>query len=109
MKINSSLHIPIFLFAVFSSQLVAAQEPQAEDYTLSMAGALINDWCSREFESSGYISIHACNYDMAHRYGRDTSTTHFSECAVANGGDIVRIADCMLARFGEWVRQSDTE
>lgn len=81
----------------------AADEHRAQDYSLSMAGALINDWCGRNWESGSYISIHACNYLLANRYGLERSGLDFSECAVATGGDIVAIADCLRQRFDTWV------
>jgi len=86
-----------------------AQEPQAEDYNLSMSGALINDWCERQLQETDYISIHACNYATAQRYNLELSLSHFTECALAAGGDIVRIADCMQAKFNEWVGAEGVE
>lgn len=86
-----------------------AQEPQAEDYHLSMSGALINDWCSRQWQEQRYITQHACNYALSQRYDLDISSTHFSECAVANGGDIIKIADCMMQRFNNWIGQSEAD
>lgn len=88
---------------IVSAQLSYAQEPQAEDYNLSMAGALINDWCGRQYEETAYISIHACNYATAQQYNEELSLSHFTECAIASGGDIVRIADCMQVQFNEWI------
>lgn len=95
--------------ACFSSGLALAQEPQAEDYNLSMAGALINDWCGRQLEETDYISIHACNYATSQKYDEETSLSHFTECAIAAGGDIVRIADCMQAQFNEWIAEDNRE
>lgn len=80
-------------------------DSEARGYNLSMAGALINDWCERQLEASEYISIHACNYQLAQLYNLDISTVHFEGCAVASGGDIVRIADCMVDRFNAWTLQ----
>jgi len=74
-----------------------------------MAGALISDWCERKWQSSEYISIHACNYQMAQLYNLETSSVHFDECTEAAGGDIVKIADCMVARFGAWLVQEQIE
>ena len=90
-----------------SVSAIAAEsdEPQPEDYNLSMAGALINDWCGRQWQDKGYISIHACNYQLAQQYNLEISSAHFSECVVQSGGDIVRIADCMVAQFNAWSRQ----
>lgn len=79
-----------------------AENSEARGYNLSMAGALINDWCERQWQTSEYISIHACNYQLAQLYNLDISTVHFEECAAASGGDIVRIADCMVDRFNAW-------
>lgn len=84
----------------------AAREPQAQDYSLSMAGALINDWCERNWEAGSYISIHACNYLLANRYGIERSGTDFSDCAVATGGDLIAIADCLRQRFDAWVAEA---
>lgn len=101
---------PLFLTAVFLiTGLCIAQEPQAEDYHLSMSGALINDWCSRQWQEQGYITQHACNYALSQRYDLEISSTHFSGCAVANGGDIIKIADCMLQRFNNWVAHSEAD
>ena len=72
---------------------------------LSMAGALINDWCEQQWQVSEYISIHACNYQIAQLYNLDVSAVHFEGCAVASGGDIVRIADCMVGHFNAWTLQ----
>lgn len=82
-----------------------SENSQAIDYNLSMAGALINDHCGRTWENSEYISIHACNYSLANRYNLEISAEHFNGCAVASGGDIVRIADCMVVRFNAWLEQ----
>ena len=86
-----------------------AEDSSARDYNISMAGALINDWCERNLQSSRYISIHACNYQMAQLYNLEISTAQFGECAVLAGGDIVKIADCMLSRFSAWVDQEQLE
>lgn len=86
-----------------------AQEPKAQDYALSMAGALINNWCSTRWQDSGYISLHACNYELAQLYNRELSSRDFQNCAVANGGDIVKIADCMLERYNTWVTEEVAE
>lgn len=82
-----------------------AQESESRGYNLSMAGALINDWCGRQWQTSGYITIHACNYELAQRYHFAISSVHFEECAVASQGDIVQIADCMVTRFNAWTEQ----
>ena len=101
---NCTLNRMLMMMAVcFSGGLALAQEPQAEDYNLSMAGALINDWCGRQLEETDFISIHACNYATAQKHNEETSLSHFTECAIAAGGDIVRIADCMQAQFNEWI------
>lgn len=88
---------------VTSSQAGEARNEEALGYNLSMAGALINDKCERSWESAGYISIHACNYQLAQFYDMEIASAHFAECATASGGDIVKIADCMVARFNAWV------
>ena len=80
-----------------------SRDSEARGYSLSMAGALINDWCERQWQTTEYISIHACNYQLAQLYNLAVSTVHFEDCAVASGGDIVRIADCMLNRFNLWI------
>ena len=80
-----------------------AQEPQAEDYALSMAGALISDWCGRQWQEEKFITQHACNYAISQRYDLETSSSQFTDCALANGGDIVKIADCMTASFNDWI------
>lgn len=80
-----------------------AQIEQGLGYNLSMAGALINDRCEKNWQSSGYISIYACNYQFAQLYHLEIASAHFSECAAAAGGDIVKIADCMVARFNAWI------
>lgn len=82
-----------------------AEEAEPRGYNLSMAGALINDWCERQWQGSGYISIHACNYELAQLYNLAVSSVHFDGCVVASGGDIVRIADCMVSRFNAWAAQ----
>jgi len=86
-----------------------AEDSSARDYNLSMAGALINDWCERNLQTSNYISIHACNYKMAQLYNFDLTTAQFDECVVVAGGDIVKIADCMLSRFNAWLVQKQLE
>ena len=86
-----------------------AGDSSARDYKLSMAGALINDWCERNLQTSKYISIHACNYQMAQLYNLDLSSGQFDECVVIAQGDIVKIADCMLDRFNAWLVQEQLE
>ena len=83
----------------------AAQEWEGEDYALSMAGALINDHCGRVWEGGEYVSIHACNYQLANRFTVAVSAQQFEECTVLAQGDIVMIADCMVARFNTWLTQ----
>ncbi len=82
-----------------------AQDWQGEDYSLSMAGALINDHCSRVWQGGEYVSIHACNYQLANRFNLAVSSEHFGECTVLAAGDIVKIADCMVERFNIWLEQ----
>jgi len=95
----------LLLVALLATQTSVAAEPQAEDYTLSMAGALINDHCSRTWQSAEYVNIHACNFQLANRYTLEIATADFEACTVAAGGDIVRIADCMVARFNSWLTE----
>jgi len=80
-----------------------AQEWEGEDYALSMAGALINDHCGRAWQGGEYISIHACNYQLANLFTVAVSAKHFGECTVLTRGDIVMIADCMVERFNTWL------
>lgn len=80
-----------------------AQEWRGEDYALSMAGALINDHCGRVWQGGEYVSIHACNYRLANRFTVAISAQYFDECRALAGGDIVRIADCMVERFNTWL------
>lgn len=96
-------YLLLSLIAVQTIPAAGAAEPGAEDYTLSMAGALINDHCERNWQDAAYVNKHACNYDLANRYTLELSTAHFSECTVQANGDIVRIADCMVARFTAWL------
>lgn len=93
----------LLTLGLLATQLVNAAEPQAEDYTLSMAGALINDHCGRTWQEADYVNVHACNYQLANRFTLEIATTHFSECTVLAGGDIVKIADCMVTRFSVWL------
>ena len=101
----------IFACLVFGLLLAAAargseaQDWQSEDYNLSMAGALINDHCGRVWQGGEYISIHACNYRLANLFNAAISAQHFDECTVLAAGDIVMIADCMVARFNSWLAQ----
>lgn|GEM_PF-561716 len=81
-----------------------AEAPDGHSYNLSMAGALINDWCGRQWQAAGYISIHACTYEVAQLYNLEVSSGHFTACAEQSGGDIVQIADCMVNRFGAWAQ-----
>ena len=101
----------IFACLVFSLTVIAAadtseaQEWQSEDYSLSMAGALINDHCGKVWQDGDYISIHACNYQLANQFSLAVSSQHFEECTVLARGDIVMIADCMVERFNSWLVQ----
>lgn len=83
-----------------------SDEQEARNLNLSMAGALINDWCERNWQGASFISIYACNYQYAQLYNFDSSATDFNECIVITGGDIVRIADCMQYRFNAWLESS---
>lgn len=96
-------YLLFYLSAAQAIPAAVAAEPGAEDYTLSMAGALINDHCERSWQDAAYVNKHACNYELANRYTLELSTAHFNECAVQANGDIVRIADCMVARFTAWL------
>ena len=87
----------------------AAEDWQARDYNLSMAGALVNDHCERNWQGGEYISIHACKYQLANLYNLDTSAGHFAECTELAGGDIVMIADCMVGRFTAWLVQEQQQ
>jgi len=80
-----------------------AKEPSGLDYNLSMAGALISDWCEKNWQTSDHISIHACNYQLSQAYDWELSSAHFEECTVQATGDIVKIADCMVSRFNTWL------
>jgi len=93
------------LVMLIPSTAISAEDSEARRYNLSMAGALISNWCVEQWEPAGYISIHACNYQIAHRYNLDVSSVHFDECVILSSGDIVRIADCMLSQFDEWSHQ----
>jgi hypothetical protein len=101
-----ALVVALLVFPFISPE-VHAQEPDGEDYNLSMSGALINDWCTRNWQDTDFITVHACNYSLAQRYTLEVSEAEFASCAVANGGDIVKIADCLFARFGEWIAEQD--
>ncbi len=102
MKVRMLCGIIALCFSATAGQ-VSAQEEDAQAYALSMAGALINNWCGSNFEAQQFISIHACNYQLAQRYNQGVSSGHFNECARANGGDIIKIADCMLLQFEQWI------
>ena len=93
------------LFVATAPSVGEAQDWQGEDYSLSMAGALINDHCGRVWQGGEYVSIHACNYQLANLFTVAVSKLHFDECTVLAGGDIVRIADCMVERFNGWLAQ----
>lgn len=97
------------LFLNSASFASEAKQPSSQDYNLSMAGALINNWCKRNLQTSEHISIHACNYQLSQRYNLDVSSLHFEECTVAAVGDIVKIADCMDTRFNAWQVQEQNE
>ena len=94
-----------FCLVIFVSSASSAQEWQSADYSLSMSGALINDHCGRVWQGGEYISIHACNYSLANLFNAAVSRQHFDECTVLAQGDIVKIADCMVARFNTWLEQ----
>ena len=102
-KILACLVLSLVVAAVFNAS--AAQEWEGEDYALSMAGALINDHCGRVWQGGEYVSIHACNYLLANRFTVAVSAQQFEECTVLAQGDIVMIADCMVARFNTWLTQ----
>ena len=102
-KILACLVLSLVVAAVFNAS--AAQEWEGEDYALSMAGALINDHCGRVWQGGEYVSIHACNYLLANRFTVVVSAKQFEECTGLAQGDIVMIADCMVARFNTWLTQ----
>ena len=102
-KIFTCLVFSLVVAATVNSS--AEREWQSEDYALSMAGALINDHCGRIWQGGEYISIHACNYQLANRFTIAISAQQFEECTVLAQGDIVMIADCMLTRFNIWLTQ----
>jgi len=97
--------LSLSLLLIQGSGATHAQDWQAEDYTLSMAGALINDHCSRVWQDGEYVNIHACNYNLANQFTVAISTQQFDECTVQAQGDIVKIADCMVERFNGWLAQ----
>lgn len=82
---------------------IAAEGVHARDYNLSMAGALISDNCERNWQTSSYISLHACNYQLAQHYNLEISQEHFEGCVVIATGDLVKIAECMTERFNQWL------
>lgn len=103
---NRSLACLVFsLFVAAATNASETRDWQGEDYALSMAGALINDHCGRVWQGGEYVSIHACNYQVANLFNTAISTQHFEECTVLAGGDIVMIADCMVVRFNTWLGQ----
>jgi hypothetical protein len=99
-----ALLVYLFLSASMAATTYAgeADEPSARDYNLSMAGALISNWCESNWQTSDYLSIHACNYQLSQTYDWQLSSAHFEECTVEAIGDIVKIADCMVSRFNTW-------
>lgn len=99
----------LILVEVNAVNAAEARIDEGLGYNLSMAGALINDRCERNWQSSGYISIYACNYQFAQLYNFDISSAHFSECAAAVGGDVIRIADCMVERFNAWIEINEVK
>ena len=102
-KIFTRLVLSLVVAATVNSS--AEQEWESEDYALSMAGALVNDHCGRVWQGGEYVSIHACNYQLANRFTVAISAQQFEECTVLAQGDIVMIADCMVARFNIWLKQ----
>lgn len=84
-----------------------ANEPTSRDYNLSMAGALISDWCEKNWQISDKLTIHACNYQLSQAYDWELSSMHFEECTVEATGDIVKIADCMVTRFNDWLAKEN--
>tara|TARA_B110000858_G_scaffold193768_1_gene246937 strand:- start:38085 stop:38408 length:324 start_codon:yes stop_codon:yes gene_type:complete len=95
----------VSLLLVTAAEGGEAQDWQNEDYALSMAGALVNEHCGRIWQDGECVSIHACNYQFANLFSLAVSRQHFDECTVLAQGDIVRIADCMVARFNIWLAQ----
>ncbi len=106
---NKTLGCLLFTLTAAASINAAELEPQAEDYTLSMAGALINDHCGRSWQDGEYVNVHACNYRLANLYTLGISSAHFEDCAVSARGDIVMIADCMVTRFNTWLDEAQLE
>ena len=103
-KILASLLLSIL--TATSVNAADAPERSAEDYTLSMAGALINDHCGRSWQYGEYVNLHACNYQLANLYTLGIASAHFDECTVRARGDIVMIADCMVTRFNAWLDEA---
>ena len=81
----------------------AGDDTEAHSYTLSMAGALISDNCERNWKASNYVSVYACNYELAQLYSLELSAHHFDQCAQVARGDIIKIADCMTNQFNVWI------
>ncbi len=91
--------------AVCCTFSLAAEDTDGDAYryTLSMSGALISDNCERNWQSEGYISVYACNYELAQLYNLSISAAHFEQCAQFSRGDIIKIADCMTNHFNLWI------
>ena len=87
----------------------AAEQPEGIDYNLTMAGSLVSNWCEPNWETQGYLTADACNYQLAQLYNLEVSSVDFGECTVVAGGDIVRIAECMVERFDGWLVEEELE
>ncbi len=98
------------LLAVLPVAAVASDAgTEAHGYTLSMAGALINDNCERNWQASNYVSVYACSYELAQLYNLSISAAHFDQCAEFSRGDIIKIADCMTNQFDVWITQHQSQ
>lgn len=101
-RVLVSLGLALCLFSAIAAE---DEGSEAHGYTLSMAGALINDNCERNWKASGYISVFACNYELAQLYNLAMSAQHFNQCAQFSRGDIIKIADCMTNQFNVWITE----
>jgi len=90
----------------FASAATDDNAAESRNLNLSMAGAVINDWCGRNWQASEFITVHACNYQLAQDYNFVTASSDFNACVEITGGDIVQIADCVLFRFNTWIEQT---
>jgi hypothetical protein len=105
--IRVAFSVCLFLLAAHVLAAAEAEYAEAYGYTLSMAGALINDNCERNWQASEYVSVYACNYKLAQFYSLELAAPHFNQCAQVSRGDIVKIADCMTDQFNVWISQHE--